>query len=205
MWNAKLHCPGGAWQKRSQLRSWCLVLGLHYVSFDKLLHDVLQVPVLMHYILVPPEILSAQSILYSNLNTGKNFHNAWSCEQISSCILYFHFISYTLLVGKPPFETSCLKETYTRIKRNEYHIPSSKVSSAAKSLIQRLLHADPTKRPGMEQVLQDEFFVSGLYLIPCVKFLFWFWSFGVKVLKIAEYILYHSSSFAAFEYGSRFI
>lgn len=30
---------------------------------------------------------------------------------------------YTLLVGKPPFETSCLKETYIRIKKNEYTIP----------------------------------------------------------------------------------
>lgn len=30
---------------------------------------------------------------------------------------------YTLLVGKPPFETSCLKETYLRIKKNEYSIP----------------------------------------------------------------------------------
>lgn len=30
---------------------------------------------------------------------------------------------YTLLVGKPPFETSCLKETYLRIKKNDYSIP----------------------------------------------------------------------------------
>lgn len=33
-------------------------------------------------------------------------------------------IMYTLLVGKPPFETSCLKETYIRIKNNEYTIPT---------------------------------------------------------------------------------
>ncbi len=32
-------------------------------------------------------------------------------------------IRYTLLVGKPPFETSCLKETYIRIKKNEYSVP----------------------------------------------------------------------------------
>lgn len=32
-------------------------------------------------------------------------------------------IRYTLLVGKPPFETSCLKETYIRIKKNEYTVP----------------------------------------------------------------------------------
>lgn len=32
-------------------------------------------------------------------------------------------LRYTLLVGKPPFETSCLKETYNRIKKNSYTIP----------------------------------------------------------------------------------
>lgn len=32
-------------------------------------------------------------------------------------------LRYTLLVGKPPFETSCLKETYNRIKKNNYTIP----------------------------------------------------------------------------------
>ncbi len=28
-------------------------------------------------------------------------------------------ILYTLLIGKPPFETSCLKDTYAKIKKNE--------------------------------------------------------------------------------------
>ncbi|XP_026543908.1 serine/threonine-protein kinase PLK1 [Notechis scutatus] len=36
-------------------------------------------------------------------------------------------IMYTLLVGKPPFETSCLKETYIRIKNNAYTIPTPQV------------------------------------------------------------------------------
>lgn len=35
---------------------------------------------------------------------------------------------YTLLVGKPPFETSCLKETYNRIKKNNYSIPWVRLS-----------------------------------------------------------------------------
>uniref|UniRef100_A0A1B6H4A9 Protein kinase domain-containing protein n=1 Tax=Cuerna arida TaxID=1464854 RepID=A0A1B6H4A9_9HEMI len=34
-------------------------------------------------------------------------------------------IMFTLLVGKPPFETSTLKETYSRIKRCEYRLPSA--------------------------------------------------------------------------------
>ena len=35
---------------------------------------------------------------------------------------------YTMLVGKPPFETQSLKETYSRIKKNDYIIPEDKVS-----------------------------------------------------------------------------
>ena len=68
---------------------------------------------------------------------------------------------YTLLVGKPPFETSSLKDTYARIKKNEYTIPS-RVCTSARGLIQRLLQPDPAARPSMEQVLDHEFFVSGL-------------------------------------------
>lgn len=36
---------------------------------------------------------------------------------------YLRSPRYTLLVGRPPFETSCLKETYNRIKKNSYTIP----------------------------------------------------------------------------------
>ena len=49
---------------------------------------------------------------------GKKGHSyevdVWSL----GCILY------TLLVGKPPFETQSLKDTYNRIKMNEYYVPS---------------------------------------------------------------------------------
>ena len=73
-------------------------------------------------------------------------------------LLHFRF---TLLVGKPPFETSSLKDTYTKIKKNEYHVPS-RVSPAAKNLIIKLLKADPSERPGMGGLLEDEFFTTGL-------------------------------------------
>ncbi|XP_045175493.2 serine/threonine-protein kinase PLK1-like [Mercenaria mercenaria] len=85
---------------------------------------------------------------------GKKGHSfevdVWSL----GCILF------TLLVGKPPFETSNLKDTYTRIKKNEYHIPS-RVSPCARNLIQKLLKADPTERPNMDNIMEDEFFTSG--------------------------------------------
>ncbi|KAF3687912.1 Serine/threonine-protein kinase PLK1 [Channa argus] len=69
-------------------------------------------------------------------------------------------ILYTLLVGKPPFETSCLKETYNRIKKNNYTIPWH-INPSAASLIKRMLHADPAQRPTVAELLTDEFFTSG--------------------------------------------
>lgn len=59
-------------------------------------------------------------------------------EQIPPCAY-----RYTLLVGKPPFETSCLKETYLRIKNNEYSIP--KVTKTTLSLDLFYLIPSPTK------------------------------------------------------------
>uniref|UniRef100_A0A8C2YVI7 Serine/threonine-protein kinase PLK n=1 Tax=Cyclopterus lumpus TaxID=8103 RepID=A0A8C2YVI7_CYCLU len=69
-------------------------------------------------------------------------------------------ILYTLLVGKPPFETSCLKETYNRIKKNNYTIPWH-INPLATSLIKRMLHADPAQRPTITELQADEYFTSG--------------------------------------------
>jgi len=89
---------------------------------------------------------------------GKKGHSyevdVWSL----GCILY------TLLVGKPPFETQTLKDTYTRIKKNEYHIPS-RVGPLAKALISKLLQHEPMKRPSVNEVLKDDFLTLG-YMPP---------------------------------------
>ena len=69
-------------------------------------------------------------------------------------------IMYTLLVGKPPFETQTLKDTYARIKRNEYTVPSH-VAPLAKNLITRLLQHDPSRRPNVGQALTDDFMELG--------------------------------------------
>jgi len=69
-------------------------------------------------------------------------------------------ILYTLLVGKPPFETSTLKDTYNRIKNNEYHIPA-KVGPLAKKLIFKLLQSDPARRPTIDEMLRDDFMTGG--------------------------------------------
>ena len=53
-------------------------------------------------------------------------------------------IIYTMLVGKPPYETSDVKTTYQRIKKNQYHFPEHiRISRQAKSLIQGILQLDP--------------------------------------------------------------
>ncbi|KAA3680593.1 polo-like kinase 1 [Paragonimus westermani] len=66
-------------------------------------------------------------------------------------------ILYTLLVGSPPFETNKLEETYARIKQNEYKIPY-RISAPASKFIRALLHAEPSMRPSMFNMLDDEFF-----------------------------------------------
>lgn len=76
-------------------------------------------------------------------------------------------ILYTLLFGKPPFETTSLKDTYAKIKQGHYHIPSSTspVSPAAKSLIENILQIDANKRPTAGKCLEHEFFTQG-YIPP---------------------------------------
>merc|ERR1712150_148085 len=69
-------------------------------------------------------------------------------------------ILFTLLVGKPPFETNALKETYSRIMKNEYNVPKS-ISSNAKKLIVQLLQFDPALRPAIGELLEYQFMLSG--------------------------------------------
>lgn len=91
---------------------------------------------------IAPEILAKK---------GHSFEvDIWSI----GCILF------TLLVGHPPFETPTLKETYIRIKKNEYHVPSS-VSSPARNLIRKMLQQEPEKRPDIEAILNDDFMTCG--------------------------------------------
>lgn len=69
-------------------------------------------------------------------------------------------IMYTLLVGKPPFETSSLRETYARIKTVNYKTPSN-ISQPAVAMITNTLQGNPNKRPSVIKLLKDPFFTSG--------------------------------------------
>ena len=74
----------------------------------------------------------------------------------------FGVILYTLLVGKPPFETSDVKTTYRRIRMNAYSFPEHvSLSDTAKSLITRILHSDPARRPSLDDILAHDFFHVG--------------------------------------------
>ena len=60
-------------------------------------------------------------------------------------------IIYTLLIGKPPFETSDVKTTYRRIRMNSYIFPEHIfISDSAKNLIINILNSDPAKRPSFD-------------------------------------------------------
>lgn len=70
-------------------------------------------------------------------------------------------VLFALLIGQPPFETSTLKETYSRIADNHYTVPDT-VSHSAKQLIRRLLHPTPKARPIVSSIPQDPWFSAGL-------------------------------------------
>ena len=75
-------------------------------------------------------------------------------------------IIYTLLVGKPPFETSDVKTTYRRIRMNAYSFPGHiHISELAKSLVTRILVTDPVKRPTLDEIASHAFFNQG-YPVP---------------------------------------
>lgn len=97
---------------------------------------------------IAPEVL---------LESGHGFEvDVWSL----GCIVF------TMTVGKPPFETDDLKNTYRKIKRNEYTIPSD-VSPALASFINKMLRSDPTKRPTMKQILHDPY-LNDNYIPSCL-------------------------------------
>jgi polo-like kinase 1 len=68
-------------------------------------------------------------------------------------------VMYTMLFGRPPFETADVKLTYKRIKMNSYKFPENiKVDESAKKLIESILVLDPAKRPSLDEIAQHDFF-----------------------------------------------
>lgn len=65
-------------------------------------------------------------------------------------------VMYTLLVGQPPFETKSLKDTYSKIRKCDYRLPTNLRKSAAEMII-AMLQSNPEKRPTITQLLAFEF------------------------------------------------
>ncbi|GBG31172.1 Serine/threonine-protein kinase PLK1 [Hondaea fermentalgiana] len=68
-------------------------------------------------------------------------------------------ILYTLLVGKPPFETKNVKQTYKRIQANLYVFPREiPLSAEAVDLVRIILNKDPKMRPSLKAIRAHPFF-----------------------------------------------
>nr|CAG4638347.1 EOG090X03P9 [Cyclestheria hislopi] len=63
---------------------------------------------------------------------------------------------YTLLVGRPPFDTDAVKSTLTRVVMADFKLPSN-LSPEAKDLIQKLLKKNPKERLPLTGVLDHPF------------------------------------------------
>lgn len=89
---------------------------------------------------------------------GKNGHS-FEVDIWSTGVLIF-----TLLFGKPPFESKDVKSTYEQIQANNYSFPAhSQVTESARVLIRQMLQHVPENRPGLEGVVTADFFAQPAY------------------------------------------
>ncbi|KAF9817703.1 hypothetical protein IEO21_03252 [Rhodonia placenta] len=72
-------------------------------------------------------------------------------------------ILYTLVIGRPPFQTKDVKAIYKRIRDNEYEFPADRiVSRAVQELVQQTLTPDPQQRPTLHEIVDHEWFTRGI-------------------------------------------
>jgi polo-like kinase 1 len=71
-------------------------------------------------------------------------------------------VIYTLIIGRPPFETPEVKSTYKKIKMCAYtfpeHIP---FHDNVRNIISKILQLDPSKRPTLDEIMQHPFLNNG--------------------------------------------
>ncbi|XP_055903929.1 serine/threonine-protein kinase PLK4 [Eupeodes corollae] len=63
---------------------------------------------------------------------------------------------YTLLVGRPPFDTDAVQSTLTKVVMSDFDMPDH-LSYEAKDLIDKFLRKNPNERISLEQVLRHPF------------------------------------------------
>ena len=64
-----------------------------------------------------------------------------------------------MLVGIPPFYNDNINILYKNIAQGKLKIPNY-LSASAKSILLRMLHKEPKKRPTIAKVKQDPFFAG---------------------------------------------
>ena len=70
-------------------------------------------------------------------------------------------ILYTMLVGKPPYESGDVKHTYRKIKQNSFHFPERcGVSPQARDLVNKMLVLNPVARLTLWEVTQHPWMKS---------------------------------------------
>ncbi|CAE7229592.1 unnamed protein product [Rhizoctonia solani] len=70
---------------------------------------------------------------------------------------------YTLVVGKPPFQTKDVKTIYKRIRDNKYEFPPERpISPDVQNLISAILTPVPEERPSLIEILEHSFFTQGI-------------------------------------------
>lgn len=91
----------------------------------------------------------------------------WDGHSYEADTWAFGVIMYTLLIGKPPFETAEVRTTYTRIRDLAYEFPlHPPVSEDARHLITSILRTDPRTRPSLDAIAAHRFFAGPGVLIP---------------------------------------
>jgi len=67
-------------------------------------------------------------------------------------------VLYIMLIGKPPFESRSIKQTYKKIYNGQYNMPTTaNLSQEAIRLIKRMLVSAPENRPSLEEIMKDPF------------------------------------------------
>ncbi|KAF7301457.1 Serine/threonine-protein kinase [Mycena indigotica] len=73
-------------------------------------------------------------------------------------------ILYTLVVGRPPFQTKDVKAIYQKIRNNDYSFPAEPPASPSmpsRKLIGDILTQDPAQRPTLQAIVSHQWFAMG--------------------------------------------
>ncbi|KAH6908424.1 kinase-like domain-containing protein [Coprinopsis sp. MPI-PUGE-AT-0042] len=105
-------------------------------------------------ICVTPNHIAAE-MLFDTANSYSFEVDIWSIR----------VILFTLVVGRPPFQTKEVKDIYKRIRDNEYEFPIERpiISAARTSLVQGILEPDPSQRPALHDIVDVQSFTQAQF------------------------------------------